>query len=153
MPDERFGDFAGGPSSTLSMRPGQAGFVEQFGEAERRQGRFLGRFEDDGRARGHGGGELVRDLVERMVEGRDAAAQGEGSRTVKILRALPCGEMSHEKTWPSSRGAHGGEAQHVDGAGDLVARLADAQAGLRGDEPRKRVALRPSSARVLSRIV
>ena len=39
------------------------------------------------------------------LNGVMATAQRSGSRVVKILRALPCAEMSHEKIWPSSRNA------------------------------------------------
>ena len=104
--DQGFGDFTGGSEQHAEHRPGQAGLVEQFGEAQRGQGRFLGRLEDDGRARGDGGRELVRDLIERMIERRDAGGATQRVRAcVKILRALPWGEMSHEKIWPSSRSA------------------------------------------------
>jgi len=39
------------------------------------------------------------------LKGVIAATSDNGSRTVKILRALPEAEMSQEKTWPSSRRA------------------------------------------------
>ncbi len=57
---------------------GDADFLGQSGNDERRQGRFLGGFEDESVAGGEGRPDLVDQHEERDVPGNDTTADTEG---------------------------------------------------------------------------
>ena len=69
--DEDVADVPRRPADHVQPSRRGAGLGLELGEEERRQRRLLGGFEHDRAARGERGGDLVRDEVEREVEGRD----------------------------------------------------------------------------------
>jgi len=109
--------------------------VEDSGESESGEWCLLGRLEDNGCPSSDGWGELVSDLIERVIERGDGEGATERFAKGKDLASLTLGrDIAGEHLAIVAQGFHGGETENVAGAADLVAGFAQAEAGFSGDD-------------------
>src|SRR5690606_24354691 len=73
-----FADYGAGAGDEVEHAGWEADRVDDLGEEERRERGDLAGFEDDGAARGEGGGDLRDDLVQRIVPRGDGADDADG---------------------------------------------------------------------------
>ena len=133
--DHRRADVVDPADEEAEHRPRQTGFVEDFGEFQRGEGRAVGRLQQHRRAGRDGRGKLVGDLVQRMVEGRDRGDQLDRVARGEDLARLAVGrDVAGEDAAVVAQRLHRREVEHVGTTGCLVLRLTDGEAGLAGDQ-------------------
>ena len=86
-----------GPSSTLNIGPGSPDAWSSSAKRKATSGVFSEGLRMMGVPAAMAGPSLWATWFNGWLNGVMATAQRNGSRVVKILRALPCAEMSHEK--------------------------------------------------------
>ena len=123
----------------------QSGLVQQVGQQQRGERRFLGRLQHHpvvGRDRRR---DLVRHLVQRMIERRDGGngAEQRLAQRVHLARLAVRRQVAREHLAVVLQRRIAGEHEHVAGAADLVDRILLAQPGLGGDQVGDRVRAGP----------
>ena len=113
----------------------QPGLVQQFGEADGRQRCLAGRLEQHRHTGRDRRGQLVRHLIERMIERRDRGDQAKrlAHRENLSRRPVLCGVAGEDALVVAQR-LGGGELEHLLCPAYFVAGLAHAQAGLESDQ-------------------
>ena len=96
---------------------GEAGFVDEFGEAEAGHWGLLGELEHDGAAGGERGAELPGGHQQREVPGNDLGGDADGF--AKSVGVKIAGEGERERGSGDFGGPAGHVAEHIDGEGDI----------------------------------
>ena len=116
-------------------------------QRERAQRHLLGGLEHDRRAGRDRRRELVRDLVERVVERRDRADQPHGhAQRVRAAIAAVSGDVAGERLAVVAQRLDRGEPEDVDRTVHLVPRVLQAEPGLASDQRREFLGASASSS-------
>ena len=135
----------GSPVTTANIAGRQPRLVEHVGKQERRQRRLLGGLQHHPVVGAECRRDLVRDLVQRVVERRDRAdrALQRLAQRVDLARLAVGRQVAGEHLAVVDERRVAGEREHVAGPADLVERVLLAEAALGGDEVRDRIGATP----------
>jgi hypothetical protein len=124
MTYQRFSHFARRTDQDTEHWARQPRRVKQFGKLESRERCFFRWLQHQRRARGNGGRDLVRDLIEWMVEGRDRGGATQWLACREDFSGFALGRDVRRKNLAVvPQRFHRRAAQHLHGPADLITRF------------------------------